>query len=208
MSLSFDGMDIKKICYARTNLTKLMYNGTEIWTNQITVTYIYGGVSTEVLYNKGEVITDYVPTDVSGRTFVGWTTSSTGTTAETITAGESNVTLLGIGRTTLTSAVRGAGGVSESCSVTAPSGSLGFISAYATAYTETRYDGTISSATISLTGAQSRSSTSDIAVSVSTSATYNPPVTVVAATGSASSPSDDFVYTRNVDLSAVLIYVG
>lgn len=98
MSLSFDGTDIKTINYNGTNLTKLIYNGVEVWTSQITVTYIYGGVSTEVIYNKGETITDYTPTDVSGRTFVGWTTSSTGTEAETLVAGEEDMILYGIGK--------------------------------------------------------------------------------------------------------------
>lgn len=62
-----------------------------------TITYIYGGVSTAVTYDIGSNITNYTPAAVSGRTFVGWNRSNTGTTAESLTA-TGNMTLYGIGK--------------------------------------------------------------------------------------------------------------
>lgn len=66
-----------------------------------TITYIYGGVSTAVAYDIGSNITNYTPAAVSGRTFVGWNRSNTGTTAESLTA-TGNMTLYGIGKVSKT----------------------------------------------------------------------------------------------------------
>ncbi len=68
--------------------------------NMYTITYRYNGtvVATSSVAH-GTLVSNYTPPAVSGKTFLGWSTSSTGTTPQTIYA-TGNMTLYGIGRPT------------------------------------------------------------------------------------------------------------
>ncbi len=68
--------------------------------NMYTITYRYNGtVDATSSVAHGTLVSSYTPPAVSGKTFLGWSTSSTGTTPQTIYA-TGNMTLYGIGRPT------------------------------------------------------------------------------------------------------------
>ena len=82
--------------YKGYNQAKI-YLGSFLLTS-VTVTYIYGGnVVYTVSVPYGTLISDYIPDAISGRTFVGWSSTTTGTTAEDIYA-NGDITVYGIGK--------------------------------------------------------------------------------------------------------------
>ena len=183
-----------------------------------TITYIYGGVSTAVTYDIGTNITNYTPAAVSGRTFVGWNRSNTGTTAESLTA-TGNMTLYGISTTTLNRTYHAAGNGSMDNRFDAPSGSLGITSASASAYTEMQYnDSKKSWALVRLEWAGGYTNnvvaTGQYSATASVSKNFDSPVSYVRAYSEHAglnhddTGNSDYIYNKEISLSAVAIFVG
>lgn len=64
-------------------------NAIEVFTSAVTVTFIEAGVSTKIKYKKGDIVTR--STAPNGATFVGWSTSSSGTSPVATFTANSNM---------------------------------------------------------------------------------------------------------------------
>lgn len=104
MNLFCNGVEVKTITYNGVEVKKWIHNGAELGTGNVSsgigdtlVTYIYSeGCTAQRRYNSGETVTGYTPSSLIGKGFVGWTTDKNSTTAETIIAAGSPITLYGI----------------------------------------------------------------------------------------------------------------
>lgn len=91
MSLIFNGTTVDNVIYDGTTLEKVIYNDVEVFTSEVTVTFVEAGVSTAVKYKKGATVSR--STAPSGATFVGWSMSSSGTNPVTTFTANSNMTV-------------------------------------------------------------------------------------------------------------------
>lgn len=101
MNLTIDNTTVKNVLFNGAEVGKFIFNGEIVYESTVTVTYIYNGSPTTVKVKKGALVSNYVPASVSGKTFVGWSTSKDSTTVKTIYA-ESDMTLYGVYKQTIT----------------------------------------------------------------------------------------------------------
>ena len=76
MSLLAKTVKPKAILANKNKLKKIMANGQQIWSGAVAITFVEAGVRTTVEYEEGATVSrSTVP---SGATFIGWSTSSSG----------------------------------------------------------------------------------------------------------------------------------